>query len=807
MLPSDRLGACAAATLRVTGLCSASSVHCKDTQQAAMTAPEPNHDTTNGSHASLNPHRPVVAAVIPAWNRPSDLAALLGDLGRLETSPADLRVLIVDNGSDSPLAGVPSVRQAAEQSGKRITFHQLGTNRGGSGGFNAGITQAMARLHPDYVWLIDSDARLDADVLTKLLAAMQREPGLVAVGPSIADPATGDIFEAGGRIDRATGRLVAALPGGEDSGDGREGPIDYIAACCALVRAGAIRQTGLLPDTFIHTDDVMWCQRLAASTGGSIGVAAEARCTHPRFDRFKTWARYYEARNWAGMARLAKIGPLGRFRRASREIILAIEQTMIGSDDLARLHIRGLQDAAAGHLVGKPAPERTACGRFWPWHSLGPALRAIMPSTPANAAGIAEMHSDAPVPRNQRPAIGKLLRDVGLELKQRPPEPARSLKQAARGFIRLLVTPSNAIAMVHAAAHPHAWAAGRLLVCVSPLGYRVHRLRSLERLAALCGLLLTSVRPLVVLTLWPPEPPPSAPATPSAPTTRPSLSIVILTRNRIDQLVRTLETLRRDDTGKGCEIIVVDNASTDGTPTRLQRQFPDIAVIPTGANLGVEGFNRGVQASTGDAVLILDDDAWPDTGALAGVLDVLARRPDVAAVTLHRQHPRTQEHEWPFAHIATQTPRWPDMGPGNVVRRSAWDEVGGYEKGYFLYRNDTDLALKLLAAGHEVFFTPEYKVWHDSPIVKAKTARWLFRSTRNWVWLAKRHGRRGSGLAAILTGWLWAHRLAGGSPGKHAAVLRGVLAGCVTRAPKLKIATRPDGRALARLIRLKLGLR
>ncbi|RNC82588.1 MAG: glycosyltransferase [Phycisphaera sp.] len=760
-----------------------------------MTSPQTDHVTDK------TPGRPVVEAVVPAWNRPGDLEALLGDLGRLDTSACDLRVLIVDNGSDIPLASVPAVRESAERSGLRITFHQLTTNRGGSGGFNAGIEQAINRSDPDFVWLVDSDVRLDPRVLAHLLSAIQNNESMVAVGPAIMDPQTGEVFECGGRIDRKTARLRAAMPNDEES------EIDYVAACCALVRADAIRKTGKMPDTFIHSDDVMWCLALTHVTGGTIGTEPKARCAHPRFDRFKTWARYYEARNWVGVAQIAKTGPIARLKRTSREIALAIEQIMIGNDDLAQLHIRGLRDAAAGQLVGKPAPERTKCRRFWPWHSLDPALRAIMPSAPSSAAGIAEMHADAPVPRSQRPPIGKLLREVGLELKQRPPEPARSFKQAMRGFIRLVITPSNSFAFVHARAHPHAWAAGRILVCVSPQGYRIHRLRSLERLAALLGLVASSIRPLFMLTFSPPEAPPCEPVALPLSAPRPSLSIIILTRDRIDQLLHTLKMLREDETGKDCEIVVVDNASTDGTPTRLQREFPDVNVVPTGSNLGVEGFNRGVAASSGDAVLILDDDAWPDEDALTGVIDTLARRPDIAGVMMHRQHPRTGDHEWPFSRIDTRTPRWPDMGSGNVIRRSVWDEVGGYEQGYFLYRNDTDLALKLLAAGHEVVFTPEFKVWHDSPIAKTKTAKWLFRSTRNWVWLSKRHGKRGSGLAAILMGWLWAHKLAGLAPTKHFAALRGMLAGVFTRAPKLEKSVKPDGKALARLIRLKLGLR
>lgn len=750
--------------------------------------------------ATIGAPRATIEAVIPAWNNPKDVIALLGDLKALDTSGADLRVLIVDNGSENPLASTPAVVQAAEAAGHRITFHELRTNRGGSGGFNAGIEQALGRGEPDYVWLLDSDVRLTPHCLREMLGVIAGDPAMVAVGPSVIDPATGKVYECGGRLNRRTGMLVMAQP--ED----QAGPIDYLAALCALVRTPAIRRAGLMPDTFIHSDDVMFFLRLTRATGGHIGVAPKARCSHP-WGKFKMWARYYEARNWIGALRVARVGPIGRFLRAQREVALAIEQTMVGSDDLARLHIHGLRDAAAGHLTGRAASDRTAHSRFWPWHALDPALRAIMPSAPASAAGVAELHSDAPVPRSRRPAIGKLFRDVGLELRQRPPEPARSLSQALRGFIRVVVTPSNAIAVVHARAHPHAWAAGRILLLATPTGFRIHRLRWLDRLASLIGLVLSSIRPTLMLTLYPPDASPAEPISPIATPVRPTLSVVILTRNRIDKLSHTLRMLEGDEVGRACEIVVVDNASTDGTPAALQREFPRVRVVPTGSNLGVEGFNRGAAASTGQAVLILDDDAWPDTGALGGALDILARRPDVAAVTLHRQHPATQAYEWPFGRIASRTPRWPDMGPANLVRRSAWDAVGGYEKGYFLYRNDTDLALKLLGAGHEVLFAPECKVWHDSPIARTKTSAWLFRSTRNWVWLSRRHGRRGSGLVAILMGWLWAHKLAGLSPAKHIAAFRGLLAGLVSRPPRLETSVKPDGRALKRLVLLKLGLR
>jgi GT2 family glycosyltransferase len=745
-----------------------------------------------------------VVAVIPAWNRPRDLTRLLGDLARIDC-PVPMGILVIDNGSTLALGDTPAVREAlaAVPAGRGAAIHRLPENLGGSGGFNEGMRRALAGDDPEWLWLIDSDARVLPGTLAALLAVGQQRRDAPAVGAAIADPASGRVFEVGARLDRRTGRLVGLAPSATDPVE-----VDYAAACCLLVRADAVRRAGLMPDLFLHSDDVSFCLRLRRATGAPVLATARARCVHPRFDRYKSWARYYEARNWIVPCVDARLGAVARLRRAWREAVLAVGQTLIGRDDLARLHTRGLADAAAGRVAGRAGAERVRTDRAWPLHTLGRTIAAIAPTVPASAQPIAAVHADVPLDAKWRAALGKLLAAQGLGVTDVPPRPSRSGGEAIRGLLRLLFTPPAGIAVVNASAKPHAWCAGRIILSVSPEGYTVARLRVLERAAALAGVLwrcgLSSLR----LALAPPRAPDSpaadAPPPEAAP---PTLSIIILTRDRREMLLHTLERLEADETARQAEIIVVDNGSADGTIEAVRERFPRVTLVPTGANLGVEGFNRGVAASSGRAVLILDDDAWPADGSLAGALELLRERPGVAGVMLHRRHPRTERWEWPFAASVPDTGRWPDMGSGNVLRREAWDAVGGYEAGFFLYRNDTDLALKLLAAGREVVFTPGLHVWHDSPIAGRKTPAWLTRSTRNWIWLCKRHGRRGSGLLAGAMGWAWAHRLARVSPAGHAAVLRGVAMGVFGRAPALPEGVRPDGAALRRLVHLKRSLR
>lgn len=238
------------------------------------------------------------------------------------------------------------------------------------------------------------------------------------------------------------------------------------------------------------------------------------------------------------------------------------------------------------------------------------------------------------------------------------------------------------------------------------------------------------------------------------------LSAVIVTFRRPDALARTLRELQREPLI--AEVVVVDNASCDSTLAMLTRDFPRVRVISLDANLGVEAFNRGAAASRGDTLLILDDDAWPAPSALTQAMALLDRDPGVHAVALLPVHPQTRKSEWPFAIRATGG--WPVMGCGNLVRRDAWERAGGYEAAFFLYRNDVDLALKLLGLGMEVRFDPAWAVYHDSPAAARKSERWLRLATRNWVWLARRHGR---GL------WKWFGVAAGvGSAVRHAGLSR-----------------------------------
>lgn len=228
------------------------------------------------------------------------------------------------------------------------------------------------------------------------------------------------------------------------------------------------------------------------------------------------------------------------------------------------------------------------------------------------------------------------------------------------------------------------------------------------------------------------------------------VSVIVVSFNTREKLRRCLECIETDH-----EIIVVDNASADGSADMVRDAFPHVRLIASPENLGFgRANNLGVEAATGDPILFLNSDAYAAPGAIDRLADT-CRRPDViaaggrllnpdgsrqesiagrltlAAVFLEqtfldrfarrfgRGYWRTARTEHQFAETGSPVPVAQVMGACLMVRRKDGKLPELFDPRYFLYCEDTDLCRRLQKHG-EIVFDPRAEFIHELGSSSAK---------------------------------------------------------------------------------------
>lgn len=267
----------------------------------------------------------------------------------------------------------------------------------------------------------------------------------------------------------------------------------------------------------------------------------------------------------------------------------------------------------------------------------------------------------------------------------------------------------------------------------------------------------------------------------------PRIAVVMITHNRRDEVLVSLDHLTR--LPERPRIVVVDNASTDGTAAALARRYPQVEVLPAGGNLGAAARNLGVRHVQAPYVALCDDDTWWEPGSLAHAADLFDKHPRLA-VAVGRIFVGPEEQEDPVCTVLERSPlpRQPGMpGPSllgflagaSVVRRSAFLDAGGFEPRFFIGSEEELLAADLVAAGWWLCYLPCLLVHHyPSPRRDNNSRRWLVLRNALWsAWLrrplssalrktsrlvrtAPRRSATWRGLAAALAGlpWVLRHR-------------------------------------------------
>jgi N-acetylglucosaminyl-diphospho-decaprenol L-rhamnosyltransferase len=259
------------------------------------------------------------------------------------------------------------------------------------------------------------------------------------------------------------------------------------------------------------------------------------------------------------------------------------------------------------------------------------------------------------------------------------------------------------------------------------------------------------------------------------------LSVSIVNTNSRELLLACLETLA----GSPAEIVVLDNASEDGSAEAVRERFPDVRVLAQDFRAGFgANHNTVIRATEGRYVYVLNEDTTARDWAFDRIVAYLEAHPRVAALGPRLVYPdgRLQDSAWRFptplvSAVGLLTvgklgvkqsggaqPHPVDwvMGAALVLRREALDEVGLFDEEFFLYSEEVDLQFRLREAGWEVHYFPEATVVHHesqfSAEIPERRINEMWRS-RHHYW-RKHHGGTGARVAALATGGQYALRAA-----------------------------------------------
>jgi hypothetical protein len=221
------------------------------------------------------------------------------------------------------------------------------------------------------------------------------------------------------------------------------------------------------------------------------------------------------------------------------------------------------------------------------------------------------------------------------------------------------------------------------------------------------------------------------------------LAIVIVSYNAREDLQACLSRLRDDPPRATHQTVVVDNASTDGSPDAARAYGPTVRVIDAGENLGfARGTNMGIAATDSRLILLLNSDTLPAAGDLDRLISVLDARDDVAVTgprlvdgegrlemsfgpmitpwaelwqkMLGRAHAAGVPGLTGFVERRARRARLVDWVSGAclLVRRIDAEAVNGLDERFFLYTEDVDFCASVRARGRHVLFTPDVEVVH-----------------------------------------------------------------------------------------------
>jgi GT2 family glycosyltransferase len=268
------------------------------------------------------------------------------------------------------------------------------------------------------------------------------------------------------------------------------------------------------------------------------------------------------------------------------------------------------------------------------------------------------------------------------------------------------------------------------------------------------------------------------------------LSIIVVSWNVRDLLYTCLQSLLaacQAMPGLTAEIIVVDSASTDGSPHLVRTEFPQVRLIASNQNLGYAGGNNtGAAAAQGQYLFLLNPDTVVAPDALGQLVHYMDAHPGVGAIgpqllwpdgtvqSSRRRFPTLGSLFWESTLLGQWFPhnrhiiyyrmldRPPDqpqavdwlVGAALFIRRDVWQQVGPLDEAFFMYFEETDWCRRCVQAGWEIHYLPTAHITHyEGKSSEQVVAERTIRFQRSKLRYTRKH--YGPGWAGLLRLFLW----------------------------------------------------
>jgi GT2 family glycosyltransferase len=223
------------------------------------------------------------------------------------------------------------------------------------------------------------------------------------------------------------------------------------------------------------------------------------------------------------------------------------------------------------------------------------------------------------------------------------------------------------------------------------------------------------------------------------------VSVVIVSWNTRDVLGACLASLFEHTQSARLEVIVVDNASADGSVEMLGREFPRVKVIANAANLGfAKACNQGMRAARGRLILLLNSDTYVRDDVIARMAVYVLSRPEIAMAACQLRYPDGRLQYCAFRPLGIRQSLFEDLwlykcvpraardvlllggywpcdreveagwiaGAFMMLRREVFEQTGGFSEDFFMYGEDSEWCMRVRRAGYRIFYNPLGVVYH-----------------------------------------------------------------------------------------------